>query len=41
MCDTVAGQLIIGFASGDPAGKALIEQLREGLIEHVSYLADM
>jgi len=37
MCDTVAGQLIISFASLYDAGHALIEDIKKGAIEHVSF----
>jgi subtilisin family serine protease len=37
MCDTVAGQLIISFSSLDIAGRALMEDIGNGSIEHVSF----
>ncbi|MEO8620863.1 MAG: S8 family serine peptidase [bacterium] len=37
MCDTVAGQLIISFASLDEAGHALIDDIKNEAIEHVSF----
>lgn len=41
MCDIVAGTLIISHATADPAGAALVEDIRAGKIEDVSYLGGM
>jgi Subtilisin-like serine proteases len=41
MCDIVAGTLIISHATVDPAGAAVVPDIKEGKIEDVSYLGSL
>jgi hypothetical protein len=41
MCDIQAGQLILCFPKTDPAGKAVVAQIREHQIEHIEYIESM
>jgi hypothetical protein len=41
MCDYIAGELILCFPKVDTAAQQLMEDIRGGLIEHVSYLESL
>lgn len=41
MCDTIAGQLLVCFDDADTAGHALIDDIRNGNIPHVSVLESL
>src|SRR5262245_36623969 len=41
MCDYISGELILCFPKTDPAAQQLVEEIRHGLIEHVSYIESL
>ena len=41
MCDYIPGELVLGFPRNDLAAVSLVNDIREGLIEHVTALEDL
>ena len=41
MCDTIAGELLLSFHKGDPAGAALVDDIRLEKIPHVRIIEDL
>jgi len=41
MCEYIAGELILCYPKGDDAARELTADIREGLIEHVSYVESL